>query len=192
MLPNKKLKAPLLSEALLNVTLAAPTILGFAEVGQLLTASVALLSGAPITSYAWQWYGNGSSISGATSQIYVVALADLGHTLTVKATVQNALGSVTSGASAATSAVLSRMGLLPLLGVPFSPLPYKDPSNYDNAFLPHIIQGPIGSLLGVPFNPSVYFDTSRHYKNAFLPNLIQGFIGSSLGTPIFKPGFYAD
>jgi len=69
-----------------------PTISGTAEVGQLLTASAASVTGNPSPSRTWQWLRDGSSISGATSSTYTLVSADGGTDVSVRQTEANALG----------------------------------------------------------------------------------------------------
>jgi hypothetical protein len=69
-----------------------PTISGTAEVGQLLTASAASVTGNPTPSRTWQWLRDGSSISGATSATYTLVSADGGTDVSVRQTETNALG----------------------------------------------------------------------------------------------------
>ena len=74
----------------LNTSL--PKITGTAQVGQTLTSSTGSWSNSP-TSYTYQWYGNGTAISGATQSTYVPVVSDTGHTITVAVTATNASGS---------------------------------------------------------------------------------------------------
>jgi SPP1 family predicted phage head-tail adaptor len=69
-----------------------PTISGTAEVGQLLTASAASVTGNPSPSRTWQWLRDGSNISGATSSTYTLVSADGGTGVSVRQTETNALG----------------------------------------------------------------------------------------------------
>lgn len=97
---------------------AAPSISGTTAYGSTLTASNGTWSGNP-TGYTYQWQrasistGSYSNISGATSQTYSVATADIGNYLKVNVTATNAGGSnsVLSSASSqitkATQATLS-------------------------------------------------------------------------------------
>lgn len=92
------------------VPTAAPTITGAAQVGQRLTATPGLWSGAPPITYSYVWQrcdasgGGCAAIAGATAQTYVVASGDLGRTLRVLVTAANSSGSG-SAISAATGAV---------------------------------------------------------------------------------------
>jgi hypothetical protein len=84
---------------------AAPTISANTYVGQTLTASNGTWNSDTTPSFSYQWQrcdklGNGcSSISGATSQTYVLQSGDVGSTLRVVVTAKNS-----SGSSSATSA----------------------------------------------------------------------------------------
>ena len=87
-----------------------PSISGTAQQGQTLSASTGSWSGSP-TGYAYQWRdcdsGGGScaAIAGATSSSYLLAAADVGHTIRVQVTASNGAGSSTPASSAATAAV---------------------------------------------------------------------------------------
>jgi hypothetical protein len=90
---------------------AAPTISGTPEVGQTLTATTGTFTSDTTPTYTYQWQGcdaqgnNCTSITGATSQTYVVASADVGKTLRVVVTATNASGS--SSATSAQTAVVT-------------------------------------------------------------------------------------
>jgi hypothetical protein len=79
----------------------APEISGTLSVGQTLNCSTGTWSAFP-TKFTYQWDRDGSPISGATSQAYVVVAADQGHSLTCTVTASNSLG---AGEPAASSAV---------------------------------------------------------------------------------------
>lgn len=91
---------------------AAPTIEGFAEVGQTLTAKAGQWSGSP-TSAGLQWArcnaeGTGCApISGATGATYTPAAADAGASIRVQETVANASGDGAPAASAPTAEIAS-------------------------------------------------------------------------------------
>ena len=93
---------------------ALPQISGTAKEGSTLTASNGTWSGAP-TSYAYQWRrcasdgGACGDITGATSQTYTVAAADVRHTLRVVVTATNADGKA-SATSNETDVVDSKSG----------------------------------------------------------------------------------
>lgn len=96
-----------------------PTISGTAEGGQTLTATRGTWTGNP-TSFNFAWSrcdtnGAGcSGITGATSRIYTVAEADVGHTLRVTVTARNASGS--GHATSAPTAIVSPSGCPPGTG----------------------------------------------------------------------------
>jgi PKD repeat protein len=88
---------------------AAPTITGTAAIGQLLTAHDGTFSGSPAThTYQWQQCdaagANCTTIAGATGATYVVAAADVGHTIRVVDTATNTAGH-DSSASAPTAVI---------------------------------------------------------------------------------------
>jgi len=89
---------------------APPVVSGTAQQGNTLTASSGSWSGSnPMTfSYSWRRCdtsgGSCSTISGATSQTYVIGGADVGHTLRVNVTARNSAGSA-SALSAQTATV---------------------------------------------------------------------------------------
>jgi hypothetical protein len=78
-----------------------PTISGTAQQGQTLSEQHGSWSGHP-TSYGYQWLdcdssGNGCSpIAGASGQSYKLAVSDRGHTIRVRETATNAVGSSTA------------------------------------------------------------------------------------------------
>ena len=86
---------------------AAPSISGTTTFGSTLTAANGTWSGNP-TGYTYQWQraststGSYSNISGATSQSYTVATADIGNFLKVNVTATNAGGSTSALSSATT------------------------------------------------------------------------------------------
>ena len=98
--------------ALAPVNTLPPTITGTAQQGQTLTEVHGTWTNSP-TSYAYQWLrceSNGSgcaAISGATAQTYVLAAADVGHTLKVQETASNPEGASSPATSSATAVVLA-------------------------------------------------------------------------------------
>jgi hypothetical protein len=84
-------------------TVTKPTITGMAREGQTLTASAT--AGQSDNGVTYQWYDNGTAISGATGMTYVVQESDEGKRLTVIATAKNDNGVTTSATSSATPAV---------------------------------------------------------------------------------------
>lgn len=93
---------------------APPTISGTPQVGQTLTASPGTWNSSTTPTYAYQWQrcdsagNNCASISGASSQTYVVQNADVNSTLRVVVTATNSSGS--SSATSAQTAVVSQPG----------------------------------------------------------------------------------
>ena len=88
------------------VNSVVPTISGTTTQGQTLTASTGTWSNSP-SSYAYQWKRSGTNISGATSSTYLLALADVGATITVAVVASNAGGAGTAATSAATAAIVA-------------------------------------------------------------------------------------
>jgi hypothetical protein len=90
---------------------APPSVSGVAEEGQTLSASTGEWTGSP-TSYRYQWEhcnASGKSCSdvfGATSASYELVSSDVGHTMRVVVTAENASGS-TSASSSQTAVVLA-------------------------------------------------------------------------------------
>src|SRR5207249_2737248 len=86
-----------------------PTISGYAQAGQTLSASTGTWSGAP-TSYGYQWQrcdaggGGCTAIASATASSYAAVEPDVGRTLRVLVTASNPAGQH-SATSAATKAV---------------------------------------------------------------------------------------
>jgi hypothetical protein len=93
------------------VNTVEPTISGTAQKSQTLTEVHGEWTNSP-TSFAYQWLrcdssaGNCVPISGATSQTYVPASGDVGHTIKVRETTSNAGGPGSPATSSATAAVL--------------------------------------------------------------------------------------
>lgn len=82
-----------------------PVITGTARVGRTLTASKGTWTPAP-TSYAYQWYANGSAISGATKSSLVLKTAQKGKKITVKVVARRTGHKDGSAVSKATKAVV--------------------------------------------------------------------------------------
>ncbi len=97
-------------EALKPSNTVLPAISGAAEQGQLLSASTGSWEGTPPLSYAYQWEtcnntgGSCKKITGATGSTYRVLGSQIGDTLRVIVTAENAAGSK-SATSAATAVV---------------------------------------------------------------------------------------
>lgn len=73
----------------------APTITGDPVVGQLLFTSDGTWTGTP-TSYAYQWYKDGSAASGETYDNYLIQDADVGSVFKCRVTATNASGSASA------------------------------------------------------------------------------------------------
>jgi hypothetical protein len=86
-------------------TIDSVIITGIAKVGKVLSASPVNVAGYPTATTTYQWLLDGQNIQSATGSSYTVALADLGHVITVTATATNAGGHQTV-TSTPTSAVL--------------------------------------------------------------------------------------
>ena len=92
--------------------ISPPTISGTAEQGQTLTEEHGSWTNEP-SSFSYQWEGcNGSGgecepIEGATSQTYLLAPQDVGHTIRVQETATNEAGSGGPATSEATAVVQS-------------------------------------------------------------------------------------
>lgn len=69
-----------------------PTISGTPAVGQVLTATPASVTGAPVITRTWQWHRNGVDIPGATSSTYTVVTADVSAFLSVTQIETNGFG----------------------------------------------------------------------------------------------------
>lgn len=93
---------------------AAPAISGTPQVGQTLTASTGTWNSSTTPTYTYQWQrcdtagNNCASISGASSQTYVVQSVDVNSTLRVVVTARNNSGS--SSATSAQTAVVAQPG----------------------------------------------------------------------------------
>lgn len=79
-------------------------ISGTATQNQILTATVSDGNGVPAT-VAYQWMANGTAIAGATARTYGLTQAEVGKTITVKATYTDNNGYAEAPVSAATAAV---------------------------------------------------------------------------------------
>ena len=97
-----------------NAATGAPTISGFAQVQQTLTAATSGImdtDGLTSVTYSYQWIrvdgGTDSDISGATSSTYTLAAADQGKTVKVKVTFQDDDGNSEELTSTATAAVVA-------------------------------------------------------------------------------------
>ncbi len=81
------------------------TISGTATQGQLLTASNTLADLDGLGTINYQWLSNGSAISGATSSTYTLTQAEVGKTISVKASYTDLLGTAESVTSSSTASV---------------------------------------------------------------------------------------
>jgi len=121
-----------------------PTISGTTQQGSTLTVSPGSWSGTPAPSFSYQWErcvgtgGGCAAISGATGTTYVLASADVAHTILAQVTAKNATGSSTAntaetdliapakGQGGGTAIQVSQVSLpnqLIIDGVKFSPTP---------------------------------------------------------------------
>lgn len=80
-------------------------------VGQTLTAGMGVWTNTPLV-YLYQWNQSGTPISGATGSTYVVAVADIGSTLTVTVTAINGFGAGVPATSVPTGVVIAAGGVL--------------------------------------------------------------------------------
>jgi Ig domain of plant-specific actin-binding protein len=156
---------------------AAPTISGTTQEGSTLTASPGSWSGSPAPSYSYQWQrcigtgGGCTAISGATNTTYVLASADVAHTVLVTVTAKNANGSSTANtaetdlirpakvAQGGATINVSQVTLpnrLVIDGVKFSPSPATSRGVITARF--HVsdtrgfsIQGALVYVLGLPY-----------------------------------------
>ncbi|MEL6959406.1 MAG: hypothetical protein AAGL89_10690 [Pseudomonadota bacterium] len=92
--PEVEIVAPTLS--------GVPIISGLAQVGETLEATAVIQSGTDPITTDWQWFRDGTAISGATAQSYTTVAEDGGTTLTARQTASNGAGS----ASATSAGVL--------------------------------------------------------------------------------------
>ncbi len=91
---------------LLALSPVAPTVAGTAQVGQLLTATVAPWAPAPVT-LTYQWSAGGTAIAGATGLTYTPVAADVGKTITFTASGTKTGYDPLSATSAPTAAVIA-------------------------------------------------------------------------------------
>jgi hypothetical protein len=79
-----------------------PVLSGTATVGSTLTTSDGTWTGNPGPTFAYQWKRNGSAISGATDNAYVLVTADAGTQITCTVTASNSQGSASATSNALT------------------------------------------------------------------------------------------
>ena len=82
------------------VNTVAPVVSGSGVVGQTLTTTNGTWSGTLPFTYTYQWQRNGSPISGATSQTYVLVSADAGTNVRCVVTATNAIGTASANSNA--------------------------------------------------------------------------------------------
>ena len=88
------------------VLTAAPAITGTVQVGETLTCSNGTFSGDATITYTHQWFANGVSIQGATSNTYDLTSADLGKVFMCRVMAKNNAGNA-FGFSNTTTAVVT-------------------------------------------------------------------------------------
>ncbi|MFK4788873.1 fibronectin type III domain-containing protein [Microbacterium sp. ZW T5_56] len=100
-----KTSAATASVALGTLTAPAPTITGTVKVGSLLSLRAGTWTPSPVT-LKYQWYRDGTAITGATATTYKLTTADAGRKLTVRVTgTKSGYGTVVK-TSAATGSVI--------------------------------------------------------------------------------------
>lgn len=99
-----KTVTPTVTAVAVPVNTTLPTISGTPTQGQTLAALTGIWSNSP-SSYSYQWYRNGVSISGATASTYLLLLADVAANITVAVIAYNAGGAGAAATSAATAAI---------------------------------------------------------------------------------------
>ena len=127
-------------QSVVPVAGAAPTILGTAQTGQLLTATNGSWIGADPTHfpYTYQWLrcdssGNNCNTTVGTSSTYAVASADVGSRLVVVVTGRNTAGSTPSNNSNATAIVTTGALSAPVnTSYPVISLPFTNTSGAPN------------------------------------------------------------
>lgn len=68
---------------------------GVAQVGQTMTATIIDVNGLPDSNnIRYQWYANGSAITGATGQTYTITMSEAGKKLTVRAFYTDSAGNI--------------------------------------------------------------------------------------------------
>ncbi len=128
------------------VSVIAPTVTGTVADGQTLSAEVGSWTGSEPISYAYQWQrcdGDGESesctnIPGATGASYVLGHSDVGTTVRVMVSAENAVGSSTS-ASEVTAVVAAR-----------PPSNTESPTISGTASEAHMLTASTGSWAGTP------------------------------------------
>jgi hypothetical protein len=97
--------------ALAPANIGLPVVSGTTADGQILTASEGSWTGAPASTYSYQWEdcntsgGSCTSISGATGTTYTLQASDVGHDIRVAVTASNAIYTGGAAVTAASAAV---------------------------------------------------------------------------------------
>lgn len=89
---------------------AAPAVSGNTLIGSTLTCSTGTWTGTPTITYSYQWQRGGSNITGATSNSYVTAGADVGQAVTCTVTATNAVGNASQASSNSVTVALPNLG----------------------------------------------------------------------------------
>lgn len=110
------------------VKMGNPTISGTPQVGQTLTATHGVYSGA-VTGYFGQWFSGASAISLATALTYVPQSSDLGNDITYEEYASNAVGSSATGTSNAIGPIVSASATLGTLGLSLTTFTVGTPSS---------------------------------------------------------------
>ncbi|MBB4230057.1 GDSL-type esterase/lipase family protein [Rhizobium mongolense] len=74
------------------INVVAPVVTGNALVGSILMVSDGTWANSP-TSYGYQWFKNGTALSGATANIFALLIEDFGAIFSAQVTATNAIGS---------------------------------------------------------------------------------------------------
>jgi flagellar motor protein MotB len=96
--------APTISAAAISDGLQGGGSLAHPRANDVLTASRTGVTGSPAPAETYQWYCNGTAITGATAQTYIVTVADAGCAYSVKVSETNVV-STASATSASTGSV---------------------------------------------------------------------------------------
>lgn len=86
------------------VNVVAPVVSGGVLIGQTLTTTDGTWTGTTPITYTYQWQRNGSPISGATLQTYLLVYADVGTDVRCVVTATNSIGSASANSNAITVA----------------------------------------------------------------------------------------
>jgi hypothetical protein len=87
-------------EGSLPINTVAPVVSGGVLIGQTLTTTNGTWTGTMPITYTYQWQRNGSPISSATSQTYLLVYADVGTNVSCVVTASNAIGSASANSNA--------------------------------------------------------------------------------------------